>query len=216
MFFNSSYRNHLFIIIFSLSFFSKSISQIDPSQLLKERFLGAYYQGLYPNVNQSLVSLDDIQINSNQIERMNFYKISTALRLNEISAEKMIDNFEFDYPESYFVKTVYSDVANYYFQNEKYSYAYKWFLKTDQSQISRQLLPKYYFNKGYTFFLKKKYEEAKKLFESVKNNPEYESDSHYYLGYISYQLEDYEEASNSFTRVTKKISKKTCLIFKSK
>ena len=127
MFFNSSYRNHLFIILFSLSFFSKSISQIDPYQLLKERFLGVYYQGLYPNVNQSLVSLDDIQINSNQIERMNFYKISTALRLNEISAEKMIDNFEFDYPESYFVKTVYSDVANYYFQNEKYSYAYNGF-----------------------------------------------------------------------------------------
>ncbi len=204
MFYNSFYRNHLFIILFSLSFFSKSISQIDPSQLLKERFIGTYHQGLYPNVNQSLISLGDIQKNSNQIERMNFYKISTALKLNEISAEKMIDNFEFDYPNSYFFNTLYFDVANYYFENEKYSYAYKWFLKTNQSQISRQLLPMYYFNKGYTFFLKKKYEEAKKLFESVKNNPEYESDSHYYLGYISYLLEDYEGASNSFTRVTKK------------
>ena len=112
----------------------------------------------------------------------------------------MIENFQYLYPESRFYKTIYFDVANYYFENEKYSYAYKWFLKTNQSQISRQLLPMYYFNKGYTFFLKKKYEEAKKLFESVKNNPEYESDSHYYLGYISYLLEDYEGAIADYTK----------------
>ena len=97
-----------------------------------------------------------------------------------------------DCPDHSFYKTIYFDVANYYFENEKYSYAYKWFLKADRSKISLQSLPKYYFNKGYTFFLKKKYNEAKELFENVKNDPKYESDAHYYLGHISYQLEDYE------------------------
>tara|TARA_X000001036_G_scaffold210296_1_gene197577 strand:- start:8231 stop:11248 length:3018 start_codon:yes stop_codon:yes gene_type:complete len=204
MFLSFFNRNHLIFYFFLLISFSKSISQIDPAQILEERFLGIYYQGLYPNVSQSLATIDNTKMNSNQIERINFYKISSSLRLNEISAEKMIENFQHLYPESRFYKTIYFDVANYYFENEKYSYAYKWFLKADRSKISLQSLPKYYFNKGYTFFLKKKYSEAKELFENVKNDPKYESDAHYYLGHISYQLEDYESASDSFTRVTKR------------
>ena len=204
MFLSFFNRNHLIFQFFLLISFSKSISQIDPAQLLEERFLGMYYQGLYPNVIQSLVTMDNIEMNYNQMERINFYKISSALRLNEISAEKMTENFQYNYPESHFHERVYFDVANYYFENEKYSYAYKWFLKTDRSKIPKQSLSKYYFNKGYTFFLKKKYNEAKELFENVKKDPKYESDAHYYLGYISYQLEDYENASDSFTRVTKR------------
>ena len=155
MFLSFFNRNHLIFYFFLLISFSKSISQIDPTQILEERFLGIYYQGLYPNVSQSLATIDNIKMNSNQIERINFYKISSSLRLNEISAEKMIENFQYLYPESHFYKTIYFDVANYYFENEKYSYAYKWFLKADRSKISLQSLPKYYFNKGYTFFLKK-------------------------------------------------------------
>ena len=42
------------------------------------------------------------------------------------------------------------------------------------------------------------------MLENVKFNLKYESDAHYYLGHIAYQLEDYAEASNSFTRVSKK------------
>ena len=96
MFLSFFNRNHLIFQLFLLISFSKSISQIDPTQLLEERFLGIYYQGLYPNVIQSLATMDNVEMNYNQIERINFYKISSALRLNEISAEKMIDNFEFD------------------------------------------------------------------------------------------------------------------------
>ena len=64
-------------------------------------------------------------------------------------------------------------------------------------------LPLYYFNKGYTLFTRKQYQQAAPLLEKVKFNPRYESDAHYYLGHISYQSEDYEGASTSFTRVSK-------------
>ncbi len=212
--FSTGFKKNHFIFYLSLLFYcGTSLSQIDPSQLLEQRFLGIYYQGLYPNVNQSLASLDDLDFNSNQIERMNYYKISSALRLNEFSAEKMIEIFRFDYPDSHFYNTVHFDVANYYFENEKYSYAYKWFLKADQSKVPRQSLQKFYFNKGYTFFLKKKYKEAKTLFESVRNNPKYESDVHYYLGHIAYQFEDYESASSSFAKVSKRSQKENLSYF---
>ena len=45
--------------------------------------------------------------------------------------------------------------------------------------------------------------ELSYFLEKVKFNPKYESDAHYYLGHIAYQLEDYEGASNSFSRVSK-------------
>ena len=181
---------------------------------MEERALAIYSQGLYPNVSQAFTSFDDLSINADQMERMDFYKMASALRLNEMSAEKMIENFRFDYPESRFYKTVYFDVANHYFNNEKYSYAYKWFLKVNESDITKQSLPKFYFNKGYTVFLKKKYKEAKVLFENVKNDSQYESDAHYYLGYIAYQFEDYESASNSFTRVSKRSQQEDLSYFK--
>ena len=96
---------------------SKVIAQINPSELLEERALAIYSQGLYPNVSQAFTSFDDLSINADQMERMDFYKMASALRLNEMSAEKMIENFRFDYPESQFYKTVYFDVANHYFNN---------------------------------------------------------------------------------------------------
>ena len=46
--------------------------------------------------------------------------------------------------------------------------------------------------------------QAKTLLENVKFNSKYESDAHYYLGHIAYQLEDYAVASTSFNRVSKK------------
>ena len=72
------------------------------------------------------------------------------------------------------------------------------------ADVPKAALPEFYFNKGYTLFNKKKYPQAKVLLENVKFNPKYESDAHYYLGHIAYQLEDYAEASNSFTQVSKK------------
>ena len=122
MFLSFFNRNHLIFYFFLLISFSKSISQIDPTQILEERFLGIYYQGLYPNVSQSLVTIDNTKMNSNQIERINFYKISSSLRLNEISAEKMIENFQYLYPESHFYKTIYLMPKN-YFTN---FYCYNW------------------------------------------------------------------------------------------
>ena len=70
--------------------------------------------------------------------------------------------------------------------------------------VKHRFLAEFYFNKGYTFFTKKQYTRSKALLEKVKFNSVYESDAHYYLGHIAYQLEDYSAASNSFNQVSKK------------
>ncbi len=185
-------------------FIAPSWSQLFDKAALKIKATDLYYQGVFPNVDQALALYEDFNLNATELEEINYFRMVTALRLNDPGAVKLIEIFSLDYPNTTILKTVYLDLANYYFNNEKYSYAHKWFAKVKAADAPKSALPKFYFNKGYTLFTKKQYPKAKALLENVKFNPKYESDAHYYLGHIAYQLEDYATASNSFTRVSKK------------
>ena len=197
-------KKNSFLLILLFFFIAPSWSQIFNDVALKINATELYYQGLYPNVDQSLAIYEDYNTNALEKEQIKYFKMVTALRMNDPGAVKLIESFSLDYPNTPILKTVYLDLANYYFNNEKYSYAYKWFAKVEAAEVPKSTLPEFYFNKGYTFFIKKRYPLAKNLLENVKFNPKYESDAHYYLGHIAYQLEDYAEASSSFNRVSKK------------
>ena len=158
---------------------------------------------MYPNVNQAFALFQDYNSSEEDLLDISYFQMVTSLRLNEPGAVDLIENFNLDYPNNHIIKNVYFDLANYFFNNEKYSYAQKWFNKIKATDVPKPSLPIYYFNKGYTLFNKKNYQQAKLLLEKVKFNPKYESDAHYYLGHIAYQLEDYKGASSSFNRVSK-------------
>ena len=177
--------------------------QIFQTERLKKRASLLYQQGMYPNVNQAFALFEDYNSSEEDLLDISYFQMVTSLRLNEPGAVDLIENFNLDYPNNHIIKNVYFDLANYYFNNEKYSYAQKWFNKIKAIDVPKPSLPIYYFNKGYTLFNKKNYQQAKLLLEKVKFNPKYESDAHYYLGHIAYQLEDYEGASSSFNRVSK-------------
>ena len=51
-------------------------------------------------------------------------------------------------------------------------------------------------------FATKRYKQAEKLFKKVENEAKYRYDASYYLGYIAYQLEDYDAAVENFNKVT--------------
>jgi len=160
-----------------------------------------YQQEDYANAWNAWTLYNPMQKPSAEEEKS--YKIlASSLRLNTPGTEKKLKTFLLDFPTSWYGVSIPFDLANYYFDNERYSYALKWFRKVKERDVPKPLLPKYYFNKGYTQFLKKQYKSAQTLLENVKNHPEYESDAHYYLGHIAYQLEDYDRASQSFGKVS--------------
>ena len=132
-----------------------------------------------------------------------FYTIATALRLNISGSEKMLGAFITDHPTSYLSETAYFDAANFYFNRGKYSYALKWYRRINESEVARYSRPLYNFNKGYTYFVTRQYKNAKPLFEKVKALHAFESDANYYLGYISYQLDDFEEANKNFEKLNR-------------
>lgn len=200
--FDTKKNSILSILLFF--FTALSWSQLFDKAALKIKATDLYYQGIFPNVEPALAFYEDFSLTATELEEINYFKMVTALRLNDPAAVKLIETFSLDYPNTTILKTVYLDLANYYFNNEKYSYAHKWFARVKAADVPKLALPEFYFNKGYTLFTKKQYPQAKALLENVKFNPKYESDAHYYLGHIAYQSEDYAAASNSFTRVSKK------------
>jgi tetratricopeptide (TPR) repeat protein len=166
---------------------------------LASRYFGLEY---FPASWQASVFADDAYASLDEKKQNQFNLLSNALRLNYSAAEKMLMQFKSEYPNAKESATIDYDVANYYFNNEKYRYALKWFSRVTESQIPKLEVPVYNFNKGYTLFSAKRYEQAKPYLEKVKNAKDYESDAHYYLGHIAYQLDDYDTAVSEFNDIT--------------
>ncbi|CAN0605637.1 unnamed protein product, partial [Ectocarpus sp. 12 AP-2014] len=63
-------------------------------------------------------------------------------------------------------------------------------------------MDKFNFNYGYSLFSSRKTKEAEKYLEKVTTSQVYGSQAKYYLGYISYQQDDYETANQRFDQIT--------------
>ena len=112
-------ENNAVYTVFFFFIFSVSYTQIFDKDALKQRASQLYYQGIYPNVNQAFALFEDYNITAREREEMDYYQMVTALRLNDPGAVDLIDNFKLEYLGNRVLKTVYFDLANYYFNNEK-------------------------------------------------------------------------------------------------
>ena len=90
-----------------------------------------------------------------------YYIAISAIRLNQLKADDLIENFIEDYPTSPKRNSAYLDVANYYFKNAKYAYAKKWYDRVDERSLSDLDRDSYNFKKGYTAFATKNYNDAR-------------------------------------------------------
>ena len=199
-----AYCNKIFIItfVFVSASFSVTNAQLGIDKVPFTQASYFFASDNYTQVNQYLSLVDFYPTLQALTTTADFYKISTDLRLNRPGAEKKLAAFMIDNPTSYLTETAYYDLASYYFQNGKYTYALKWFTKIKDTDVASSKRGDYYFNKGYTLFATKRYKQAEKLFKKVEEAPQYRYDASYYLGYIAYQLEDYDAAVENFNKVT--------------
>src|SRR5688572_11184164 len=115
-----------------------------------------------------------------------YYAANSAIRLNQLGADKLMEDFVENYPTSTKRNSAYMDVASYYFETGKYPYALKWYNKVDQSSMSRQDKERFNFNYGYSLFSSKKPKEAERYLNMVSTSSTYGAQAKYYLGYIAY------------------------------
>ena len=131
-----------------------------------------------------------------------YYAATSAIRLNQLGADRLMEDFVEEYPTSTKRNSAFMDVADYYFENGKYPYALKWYKKVDQSTVSAADKDRYNFNLGYSLFASKKSQEAERYLNRVSSSATYGSQAQYYLGYIAYQQDDYEGANERFGQIT--------------
>ncbi|WP_420320086.1 tetratricopeptide repeat protein [Flagellimonas sp.] len=131
-----------------------------------------------------------------------YYAANAAIRLNQRGADKMMEEFVERYPTSTKRNSAFLDVADYYFETGKYPYSLKWYKKVDQSAMSNNDKERFNFNNGYALYASKRPKEAERYLSRVSNSQKYGSQAKYYLGYIAYEQDDYDEASARFDQIT--------------
>lgn len=130
-----------------------------------------------------------------------YYIANTAIRLNQQTADQMMEQFVEEYPTSTKRNSAFLEVGYYYFDTGKYAQALKWFEKASETNLGIAERDKFYFQKGYAHFQSKDSNNAKKYFERVSASQEYGSQAKYYLGYMAYEGDDYGTATVYFDQV---------------
>lgn len=143
-------------------------------------------------------STDDEETEANSA----YYSANAAIRLNQRGADKMMEDFVKSYPTSTKRNSAFLDVADYYFETGKYPYALKWYKKVDQSAMSNADKERFNFNNGYALYSSRRPKEAERYLSKVSTSQKYGSQAKYYLGYIAYEQDDYDEASARFDQIT--------------
>lgn len=131
-----------------------------------------------------------------------YYEANAAVRLNQVGADRLMEDFVENYPTSTKRTSAYLDVADYYFENGKYPYALKWYNKLDPSSLSGKERERFDFNMGYSLYSSGKAKEAETYLNRVSNSATYGSQAKYYMGFIAYQQDDYETANQRFDQIT--------------
>ena len=152
---------------------------------------------------QILFDKEKTKTNNQEVEAdCAYYIANCAIRLNQMGADVLVENFVEDYPTSTKTNQAYIEVAHYYFDEGNYPKSLEWFDKADSNSMSQADKEKYNFQKGYAYFTAKNNKEAAKYFNMVVNSKTFGSQAKYYLGYMSYETDDYKSANEYFEQVS--------------
>lgn len=130
-----------------------------------------------------------------------YYIANAAVRLNQQGADNLMLAFVTEYPTSTKRNSAFLDVAQYYFENGKFAYARKWYDRVDEATLTEGEKETFYFNNGYAYFKSKRFDEAKKYLNRVRDSQKYGAQAKYYIGFMAYEGDDYEQANELFDEV---------------
>ncbi|MBA6152758.1 tetratricopeptide repeat protein [Gelidibacter maritimus] len=167
-----------------------------------QKALTLYNNKQYQAAQSLFDKIKDATDNEQLIADCTYYYANCAVRLNQINADALIEDFVETYPTSTKRNSAFMDVADYYFDNGRYSYARKWYEKVDERNIGVSERDRFAFNYGYSLYSTKDQVEAQKYFNRVVNSKEYGSQAKYYIGFMAYEGDDYDRANEYFEQVS--------------
>lgn len=163
----------------------------------------ALYNDKQYQAAQILFEKTKVQIQETEVQAdCAYYIANCAIRLDQMNADMLMEDFVEEYPTSTKQNQAYVEVAGYYFAQGKYPQALKWYDKVDEGSMSTADRERYNFQKGYSYFNSGDKKQADKYFNRVVNSKEYGSQAKYYLGYLAYESDNYKDANQYFDQVS--------------
>jgi TolA-binding protein len=188
-------------VTFSFQIIAQQSAIYTSNLVAYQKALSLYHNKQYQAAQSLFIEVQKTTTETVLQSGSSYYIANCAVRLNQLNADQLVENFVMEYPTSTKRNTAFVDVADYYFENAKYAYARKWYNKVDEEALSTTELEKFYFNNGYTAFLTKDYKDAKKYLSRIENSKVYGSQAKYYIGFMAYQGDDYEKANQYFDQI---------------
>lgn len=136
------------------------------------------------------------------ISDCDYYIANCAIKTNQSGADALMESFIENHPTSTKRNSAYLEVAQYYFAEGNYTQSLKWYENIHEPDLSAADFEKANFQRGYANFSIKNNKDASKYLNKVANSKEYGNQAKYYLGYLAYEGDKYEEANELFGQVS--------------
>ncbi len=189
------------------SFGQATMANIDPDgdfKLAKELFQKEQFSLAYPLFKS--ISLDGRRYSNlpmfTKIEA-SYYSLVCGLKLNDetaVTASREFIDLEHNTPR---MQMLSFQLGEYYYRKQNFIQANEYYEKTDIANLSNRDIADMRFHQAYGYFTMQQFDQAKPLFNSIRQIPEDPNylDANYYYGFISFYDKNYSEASASFKKV---------------
>ncbi|OYZ00272.1 MAG: hypothetical protein B7Y37_11035 [Sphingobacteriia bacterium 28-36-52] len=129
-----------------------------------------------------------------------YYYIICGLQLDEIGAADLAKTFvELDNHLAH-VQMVSFYLGEYYYQQKEYNKALTYYAKSNIVNLNNRQIATMKFHQGYAYFINQDFENAKPLFNTIRQMPADPNyiDANYYYGFLAFSEKSYETAIESF------------------
>ena len=207
-------------LLFSFSFFTHTYAQqtevyVSPIATY-QKALTLYENEQYQAAQVLFDRLQGLETDQQLKVNSQYYYAVASIKRNQAGGEELMETFVRENPTSTKRNNAFINVADYYFRTGNFNKAARWYKRVEKGNLTRDELVKYYFNYAYASFKTGNKGIAKKYFERVRDNRKYGSQAKYYIGFMAYQDDDYEQANRNFEQVkTKDRSDKNMSYFQS-
>ena len=161
--------------------------------LRNQRFSAA--QSLFDDVAAKTMRMEELHVESRYFAALCSYEL-----FHDDAAFRM-RTFVRNYQESQRIKTAFFYLGNIMYRQRNYREALEWYEKTEVIRLTSDQRFELKFKKGYCYFVTKKDEEAKALFDDIKDiDNKYAAPATYYFSHICYVQGNYETALSGFKK----------------
>lgn len=202
-------KNHLTAIIaISISFpvfAQQTVFYTDPEtkfQEAKAYFQKEQYSLAYPLLKELKQDLRETNKANTPVtaQEIEYYSTVCALKQNEGRAEDAALEFIEVQKNNARVQMMHYHLGEFYFRQEEFANAIRYYEGANIANLSNREIADMKFHQGYSYFALQRFNEAKPLFNSIRNikdDPNYLA-ANYYYGFLAFRDKQYGEALESF------------------